>query len=52
VRYGGGELHAVAALVGGLVAQEAVKLLTHQYLPLNNTYVYVGACGVGGVLQA
>ena len=52
VRYGAGELHAVAALVGAIVAQEAVKLLTHQYLPLNNTYVWVGVAGVGGSLLA
>lgn len=51
-RYGAAELHAVASLMGGIAAQEAVKLLTHQYVPLNNTYVYVGIAGAGGVFLA
>jgi amyloid beta precursor protein binding protein 1 len=50
-RYGASELHAIAAFVGGVAAQEAVKLITHQYLPLNNTFVYNGIAGVGGVFQ-
>jgi hypothetical protein len=45
VRYGGGELHAVSALVGGVAAQEAVKIITHQYVPLNNTFIYNGVAG-------
>ena len=51
-RYGAGELHATAALIGGIVAQEAVKLITHQYTPLNNTYVWNGIAGIGGTLMA
>lgn len=51
VRYGASELHATAALIGGIAAQEAVKLITHKYLPLNNTYLYNGVAGVGGVLR-
>lgn len=39
-RYGGAELAAVAAWVGGVAAQEAVKLLTRQYVPLHNTLLY------------
>lgn len=45
VRYGGAEIHSVAAFVGGLVAQEAIKLITHQFQPLNNTFVYNGLNG-------
>lgn len=33
---------STAALLGGLVAQEAIKVLTVQYLPLDNTCVYDG----------
>lgn len=33
---------ATAALLGGLVAQEIIKILTVQYLPLDNTCVYDG----------
>ena len=33
---------ATAALLGGLVAQEIIKILTVQYLPLENTCVYDG----------
>lgn len=28
--------------------QEAVKVLTQQYVPLNNTFVYNGLASVGG----
>lgn len=39
----GGELHNISALTGGLVAQEALKVLTRQYGPLDNTCVFDGA---------
>jgi len=42
VRFGGSELHPLAALMGGVTAQEAIKLITHQYQPLNNTLVFNG----------
>ena len=45
-RYGACEPHAVAAVVGGVVAQEAVKLITHQFLPFNNTLVFNGIASV------
>lgn len=48
VRYGGGEIHAVAAVMGGLAAQEATKLITHQFVPLKNTFVFNGITGEGG----
>ncbi|KAJ2524850.1 hypothetical protein IWW43_006866, partial [Coemansia sp. RSA 1935] len=35
VRSGYMELHNVAAVVGGIVAQETIKLITHQYVPQN-----------------
>ncbi|XP_044760074.1 NEDD8-activating enzyme E1 regulatory subunit isoform X2 [Coccinella septempunctata] len=39
-RYGGAELHSVSAVLGGTAAHEAIKLVTHQYKPLNNTFIY------------
>lgn len=36
-RCAGGELHTVASYVGGVAAQEAVKIITRQFVPLNNT---------------
>jgi amyloid beta precursor protein binding protein 1 len=39
-RYGGSEIPSVAAFVGGCVAQEAIKIITGQYTPLNNTLIY------------
>lgn len=39
-RYGGREIHSVAAFIGGVAAQEAIKLVTHQFLPINNTLIY------------
>lgn len=39
-RYGGAELHSVSSVLGGCAAQEVIKLITHQYKPLNNTFIY------------
>jgi len=39
-RYGGAELHAVAAFIGGCAAQEVIKLITKQYVPLDNTLIF------------
>ncbi|EAW06738.1 NEDD8-activating enzyme E1 regulatory subunit [Aspergillus clavatus NRRL 1] len=38
----GGELHNISALTGGLVAQEALKVMTRQYVPLDNTCIFDG----------
>ena len=50
VRFGAGELHVVAAIVGGIAAQEAIKLLTCQFLPLKGTLIYNGMSGTTLVL--
>ena len=39
VRGGFGTLPTTAALVGGVVAQEVIKLVTNQYTPLDNTVI-------------
>lgn len=38
----GGELHNIAALTGGMVAQEVIKIITKQYIPIDNTCVFDG----------
>jgi amyloid beta precursor protein binding protein 1 len=38
----GGELHNISSLTGGLVAQEALKVLTRQYVALDNTCIFDG----------
>merc|ERR1719312_984486 len=42
-RYGGAELHSVAAFLGGVVAHEVIKLVTGQYVPLDNMIIYNAA---------
>jgi len=41
-RFGAAELHNIAALMGGIVAQEVIKVLTHQWVPIANTLIYNG----------
>lgn len=42
LRAKGTELHNISSLVGGMVAQEVIKLLTKQYVPIDNTCVFDG----------
>ena len=44
-RFAAAELHNTAALIGGVAAQEIVKVLTQQWLPANNTIIYNGIAG-------
>jgi amyloid beta precursor protein binding protein 1 len=46
-RCGAGEVHTVASIVGGVGAQEVIKLVTAQFVPLNNFYIYNGLDGTG-----
>jgi amyloid beta precursor protein binding protein 1 len=41
-RYGAAELPSIAAFVGGIAAQECIKIVTGQFVPINNTYIYNG----------
>jgi len=38
--YGACEFPSVAALIGGVAAQEVIKVITGQFIPLNNTFIY------------
>lgn len=51
VRSGYASLPPTTALLGGVVAQEAIKLITKQYVPADNTVVYDGIRQAIGVFQ-
>jgi NEDD8-activating enzyme E1 regulatory subunit len=44
-RVGGRELHNISSLTGGMVAQEAIKILTRQYVPVDNICIFDGIKG-------
>jgi len=46
-----GELHNISALTGGIVAQEVIKVITKQYIPLDNTCVFDGIASKVGVFR-
>lgn len=50
-RFGGGQLHCTAAFIGGVAAQEIVKIITHQYTPLNNCYLFNGIASCGATFR-
>jgi len=50
-RYGASEIHTTAAFIGGVAAQEVIKILTKQYVPLNNTFIFNGIFGSCSVIK-
>lgn len=50
-RAGGAELHNISALTGGMVAQEVIKVLTKQYIPIDNTCVFDGIASKAAVFK-
>ncbi|KXZ45671.1 hypothetical protein GPECTOR_52g69 [Gonium pectorale] len=50
-RAGAAELHVVAAFMGGVAAQEAIKLLTRQFVPLAGTLIYNAMAATTTVLE-
>ncbi|KAK3737522.1 hypothetical protein QZH41_010636, partial [Actinostola sp. cb2023] len=50
-RYGASEIHPIAGFIGGAGAQEVVKLITRQFVPFNNTFLYNGMTGSSRTLQ-
>lgn len=50
-RAGPAELHNISAVTGGMVAQEVIKVLTKQYVPVDNTCVFDGIRSVSQVLR-
>jgi NEDD8-activating enzyme E1 regulatory subunit len=51
LRARGGELHNISALTGGMVAQEIIKIITKQYIPVDNTCIFDGISSRCQVLQ-
>jgi len=51
VRANGGELHNIAAATGGMVAQEVIKVITKQYIPVDNTCIFDGIQSRSSVLR-
>lgn len=41
-RCGGASLHCVGSILGGIAAQEAIKLLLRQFVPVSGVLVYNG----------
>lgn len=50
-RFGAGELHVVAAIVGGMAAQEAIKLVTEQFVPFGGALIYNGMAATTATLD-
>lgn len=50
-RAGGKELHNIASLAGGMVAQEIIKALTAQYVPIDNCCLFDGVVSKTSVLR-
>ncbi|PNW87795.1 hypothetical protein CHLRE_01g002350v5 [Chlamydomonas reinhardtii] len=50
-RFGAAELHVVAAFMGGVAAQEAIKLVTRQFVPLAGSLVYNAMSATTTVLE-
>ncbi|XP_052860022.1 nedd8-activating enzyme E1 regulatory subunit [Anopheles cruzii] len=42
-RYGGAEIHSISGYMGGCIAHELIKLVTKQYRPFDNTFIYDGS---------
>eukprot|EP00850_Spirogloea_muscicola_P000461 SM000002S05541 [mRNA] locus=s2:604120:607000:- [translate_table: standard] len=49
-RFGASELHCSAAVVGGIASQEAIKLITGQFVPILGTLIYNGIACTTSVL--
>lgn len=51
VRCGASELHVTGAIVGGIAAQEAIKLITRQFVPLQGYLIFDGIHGATHMLN-
>ncbi|ESZ95398.1 hypothetical protein SBOR_4254 [Sclerotinia borealis F-4128] len=47
----GGELHIISSITGGMVAQEIIKIITQQYVPIDNTCIFDGITSRTQVLR-
>ncbi|KAK4934171.1 hypothetical protein LTR28_010844 [Elasticomyces elasticus] len=51
VRAAGSELHNIASLAGGILAQEVIKVITRQYVPIDNTCLFDGINSKSAVVR-
>jgi len=51
IRFHNAEIHAIASLVAGVASQEAVKLITGQFVPIDGTYVFNGIASVADIYK-
>jgi amyloid beta precursor protein binding protein 1 len=51
LRAGGVQLPNIAAIIGGIASQEIIKLITNQYVPLNNAIIYNGFKSTSSVFK-
>ncbi|KZF19311.1 ubiquitin-like activating enzyme [Xylona heveae TC161] len=51
IRHDGAELHNISALAGGMIAQEVIKVITRQYIPIDNTCLFDGIGSRSSVLR-
>jgi amyloid beta precursor protein binding protein 1 len=51
VRGGGEEVHNIAAVIGGIASQEALKVLLSQYVVANNTILFNGIHGASSTWE-
>ncbi|KAL0083979.1 NEDD8-activating enzyme E1 regulatory subunit [Phycomyces blakesleeanus] len=51
VRFANRETANLSALIGGLAAQEVIKLITRQYIPINNTCVFNGISSTSAIFE-
>ena len=47
IRYANCKLHNIGATMGGVISQEAIKIITHQFVPMNNTFMLNGITCTG-----
>ena len=50
-RYGNAELNITASILGGVIAQEIIKLCTQQYVPVDNTFIFDGNTQVSSTIR-
>eukprot|EP00164_Ancoracysta_twista_P000745 GFYU01000981.1.p1 GENE.GFYU01000981.1~~GFYU01000981.1.p1 ORF type:complete len:536 (-),score=164.70 GFYU01000981.1:18-1625(-) len=51
IRFGASEIHNIGSVMGGVAAQECIKLITGQFVPMNNTFVFDGVTGTSSTMQ-
>jgi amyloid beta precursor protein binding protein 1 len=51
VRFGQSVIHNIASVMGGAASQEVAKIITHKFMPINNTFIFNGICGVAGTYE-